>query len=46
MINAYDIGSRTLVGATWPFWASRRRTREKVRDAFATRSTPRANSGS
>jgi 3-deoxy-D-manno-octulosonic-acid transferase len=37
MINAYDIGYRALIGATWPLWASRRRVREKVRDAFATR---------
>jgi 3-deoxy-D-manno-octulosonic-acid transferase len=37
MINAYDIGYRALIGATWPFWASRRKAREKVHDAFATR---------
>lgn len=37
MLNGYDIAYRTLMGATWPFWAPRRKLREKVRDAFATR---------
>lgn len=37
MINAYDIGYRALLGASWPLWASRRKLRDKVRDALATR---------
>lgn len=37
MINGYDIAYRTLLGATWPIWAARRKAREKVRDALATR---------
>ena len=37
MPNAYDIAYRAGLRLTWPIWATRRRTREKVRDALATR---------
>lgn len=37
MLNAYDIAYYAGVAATWPAWAARRRSREKVRDAFAMR---------
>ena len=37
MLNAYDLAYYAALGATWPAWAIRRRTREKVRDAFASR---------
>ena len=37
MLNAYDIAYYAGLGATWPLWATRRKSREKVRDAFKTR---------
>lgn len=37
MLNGYDIAYYAGVAATWPLWATRRKSREKVRDAFATR---------
>lgn len=48
MLNFYDIAYYAGLGLAWPVWAARTRTREKVQDAFRTRTgkvTPRAGNG-
>lgn len=37
MVNVYDIAYYAGLGLAWPIWGTRRRTRDKVRDAFRTR---------